>query len=258
LADAVVTGLAVAAVKGTRVRPVTHVELGPHGAEGNRAFYVVDERGRMVNGKQLGELQAVVSDYDLKGGTLDLSFPDRRSAWGAVRYGEKMPTRLGSVEVWGREVVGPWAAALSEFTGRSLRLVEAGPLGIDRGRRGAVSLISSSSVRRLAEVGGTDGVDARRFRMLVEIDGVEAHEEDGWVGRRVRVGPALVAMHGNVGRCLVTSRDPDSGEIDLPTLDLLGSYRREVDSTEPLPFGIHGEVLKAGSVSIGDSVALDG
>jgi uncharacterized protein YcbX len=70
------------------------------------------------------------------------------------------------------------------------------------------------------------------------------------------VGAALLRMHGHVGRCLITSRDPDSGEIDLPTLDLLGEYRRDLESTEPLPFGIHGAVLEGGTVRVGDAVAL--
>jgi uncharacterized protein YcbX len=92
--------------------------------------------------------------------------------------------------------------------------------------------------------------------MLIEVDGVHAHEEDGWVGRRIHVGEATLAMHGHVGRCLITSRDPESGEVDLPTLDLLGEYRRDLDSTEPLPFGIYGEVLHGGTVRIGDPVEL--
>ena len=60
---------------------------------------------------------------------------------------------------------------------------------------------------------------------------------------------------GHVGRCLVTSRDPETGEVDLPTLDLLGAYRRDLDTTEPLPFGIYGEVLVPGVVRVGDAVA---
>ena len=35
---------------------------------------------------------------------------------------------------------------------------------------------------------------------------------------------------------------------------LIGAYRRELDSTEPLPFGIYGEVLEGGAVSVGDEV----
>ena len=94
--------------------------------------------------------------------------------------------------------------------------------------------------------------------MLIEVDGVAPYEEDSWVGRKVRIGPTLVAMHGNVGRCLITGLDPESGITTLPTLDLLGSYRRELETTEPLPFGIYGEVLEPGPVAIGDPVAVEG
>ena len=105
------------------------------------------------------------------------------------------------------------------------------------------SLISRASLRAAGR-GRPDAtaVDARRFRMLIEVDGVDAHAEDGWVGRACRIGGAVVRFHGHVGRCLITSRDPDTGVVDLPTLDLLGAYRGELDTTEPLPFGIYGEV----------------
>ena len=94
--------------------------------------------------------------------------------------------------------------------------------------------------------------------MLIEIEGVAAHAEDRWVGRRVRVGESLLTMHGHVGRCLITTRDPDTAETDLPTLDVLRSYRGGETSTEPLPFGIYGEVLEGGVVRLGDPVSLDG
>jgi uncharacterized protein YcbX len=62
-----------------------------------------------------------------------------------------------------------------------------------------------------------------------------------------------VAFRGHVGRCLVTSQSPDTGVVDLPTLELL-SYRRGAATTEPLAFGVFGEVLEPGTVRIGDSV----
>ena len=37
---------------------------------------------------------------------------------------------------------------------------------------------------------------------------------------------------------------------------MLGRYRAETETTEPLPFGIHGEVLEPGRVALGDAVAL--
>ncbi len=251
-----VTRLAITPVKGMRLRTVEQVELDRRGARGNRTFHVIDERGRMINGKQCGELQTVVADYDHAARALELTFPDGAVAHGRVALGKPLQTRFFSRIAEVRLVEGPWSEALSAHLGRSVRLVEP-EIGVDRGLRGAISLISRASLTRLAREAGEDEVDARRFRMLIEIDGVRAHQEDDWIGRRLRFGGAELRMNGHVGRCLVTSRDPETGVIDLPTLDALGSYRRDLHSTEPLPFGVYGEVLEPGIVRVGDVVSLD-
>ena len=49
-----VTALAVTPVKGMRLRAVDAVELSELGARGNRAFYVIDEKRRLMNGKGAG------------------------------------------------------------------------------------------------------------------------------------------------------------------------------------------------------------
>jgi uncharacterized protein len=253
---AVVVGLAVTAIKGTRLREVEQIELGQDGARENRRFYLIDERGRMINGKIIGELQTVVADYSDEGRTLRLEFPHGRIVEDEIRLGDRITTRFFSQATDGWLVEGPWEAALSDHFGVSLRLVEAGDRGtaVDRGGYGAASLISRASLDRLARAGGKDAIDTRRFRMLIEIDGVGAHEEDQWVGRSVQIGDSIVAFNGHVGRCLITSRDPDTGVVDLPTLDLLGDYRHHIASTEPLPFGIYGQVLEPGTVRVGDPV----
>lgn len=252
-----VTGLATTPVKGTRLNQVKSISLDRDGARGNRSFYVIDEHGRMVNGKVHGALQTVVSDYDGDGGELTLTFASGASVTAPVQYGNTVATRFFSSERDGRELLGPFSAALSEQLGLPLRLIGT-EAGVDRGRDGGASIISRGSLEKLAKVLGSEPIDARRFRMLVEIDGVGAHEEDGWVGRRVRIGNALVAMHGHVGRCMITTRHPETGAVDLRTLHALASYRSDHDSTEPLPFGVYGEVLEGGTVSIGDPVSLDG
>ena len=231
------------------------IELDELGARGNRAFCVIDDRGRMVNAKRFASLLTVRSRH--RDGELVLTFPDGSLAGGPVQYGETLPIKFFSHECEARLLVGPWTEALSDYIGKPLRLVEP-EVGVDRGRDGGVSVISRASVQHLAEVAAEDSVDVRRFRMLIEVDGVAPYEEDSWVGRKVRIGPTLVAMHGNVGRCLITGLDPESGITTLPTLDLLGSYRRDLETTEPLPFGIYGEVLEPGPVVIGDPVAVQG
>ena len=253
--EIVVTGLAITPVKGTRLRLVERVELGVEGVRENRRFYVIDARDRMLNAKVLGDLQTVVADYDDAGRQLTLTFPDGGMAAAEVRLGEEVRTRFFSRHLTGRVLEGPWSEALSAHVGQPLRLVEPVDGGaVDRGRGGAVSLISRASLGRLAAQAGEDQIDPRRFRMLIEIDGVPAHHEDRWVGTTARVGSARVAWGGHVGRCLITSRHPETAKIDLPTLDLLGDYRGDMDSTEPLPFGIYGAVLEPGTVAIGDGL----
>ena len=49
---------------------------------------------------------------------------------------------------------------------------------------------------------------------------------------------------------------PETGEIDLPTLDIVRDYRGETRSTEALPFGIYGEVVRECTVRVGDAVTV--
>jgi uncharacterized protein YcbX len=256
--DIVVVALATTPVKGMRVRSPSSLELGPHGVAGDRRFYLVDERGRLMNGKHVGMLPSVEADYAADARTLVLTLPDGSVVDGTVELGEPIDTRFFSRSARARPVLGPWSRALSDHFERPLRLVEsAGAASLDRGSRGAVSLMSRASLGELADVAGEGAVDARRFRMTVEIDGVGAHEEDAWIGRNVRVGAALVRMHGHVGRCSTTTRHPEKGLVDLPVLDLLRSYRGGLDTTEPLAFGVYGEVLEGGRVAVGDAVAVE-
>jgi uncharacterized protein len=251
----VVSALATTPVKGLRICARSEVMLDSTGVSENRRFYLIDERARMVNGKRIGILSAVRADFDAEAGRLTMLFPDGSEISGVVELDGEVETRFFSGRPIARLVAGPWSQALSSYTGTELRLVQADPDrgGVDRGPAGAVSLISEASVARLEAVADGRAVDSRRFRMLVEVAGPAAHEEDEWVGRTARIGEARVAFRGHVGRCLVTSQSPDTGVVDLPTLELL-SYRRGLPTSEPLAFGVYGEVIEPGLVRVGDGV----
>lgn len=255
---AVVTALSTTPVKGLRICARSEITLERAGATDNRRFYLVDKDGRMVNGKRIGILSSVLADYYPALAHLTMTFPDDSQASGIVELAGEIETRLLSRTPTAHLVSGPWSQAISSYTGKQLRLVQADTIdgGVDRGAKGSVSLISAASVARLEQLAGGRTVDSRRFRMLIEIAGLDAHDEDEWVGRTVRVGDARVFMRGHVGRCLVTNQSPDSGLLDLPTLELL-SYRRGLQTTEPLAFGVYGEVLEPGAVRIGDAVTPD-
>src|SRR5262245_24058014 len=170
---------------------------------------------------------------------LTLVFPDGARVGGAVELGEPVEVTLYGDPHASRRVIGPWEDALSAFAGRPLTLLWSESHATDRGTGGGdVSLVSRGSLERLGEEAGADApVDGRRFRMLFEIDGVPAHEEDAWIGSTVHLGEAEVVVNGDVGRCVVTSQDPDRGVTDLDTLGTLARYRPD-GRVEPLPFGV--------------------
>jgi uncharacterized protein YcbX len=117
------------------------------------------------------------------------------------------------------------------------------------------TLVSNGSLEALERAAGeTQPVDGRRFRMTIGIDGVEPHAEDGWIGALVRVGGATVAVREHVGRCAVTTLDPDRGVRDLDTLGVITAYRGDVQTREPIPFGVWCEVVEPGRVAVGDPV----
>jgi uncharacterized protein YcbX len=179
-------------------------------------------------------------------------------AAGALELAEPIETIFFGRPAAGRLVAGPWSGALSAWSGIDLRLVMSDEVGAanDRGPDAGVSIVSAASIADLARAGGAEGLDSRRFRMLLEVDGVEPYAEDTWIDHDVRIGGAVVHPLGNVGRCVVTTCDPETAERDFDTLGVLATYRRDIETTEPLPLGVVGDVVTPGRVRIGDPVRL--
>jgi uncharacterized protein YcbX len=229
------------------------------GVRGDRRFYLVDDEGALVNAKRVPRLLAV--EATAENGRLRLRLPDDTTIEADVRLGdERLETNFYGRPVVGRVVEGPWRDALSELAGRRVRLArtEREGDGVDRGRMAGATLVSRGSLEALqAAAGATSPVDGRRFRMTIGIDGVVAHAEDGWIGERLRIGGAVVAVRAHVGRCAVTTRDPDTGIRDLDTLGLIAEYRGDVQTREPLPFGVWCQVVEPGPVAVGDPVEVE-
>lgn len=247
----------MAPVKSLGLVSVDRVELETTGVRGDRRFYLIDDDGCLANVKRVPRLLAVrpaVVD-----GRLLLRFPDGAMVEGDVELGEAVETSFFGRPVVGRLVTGPWGEALSELAGVPVRLArtEREGDGYDRGPEAAASLVSTGSLEALREAAGAGTpVDGRRFRMTIGVDASEPHLEDGWIGSRVRVGGAVVVARDRVGRCAVTTRDPDTGERTLDTLGAIAAYRGDVPTREPLPFGVWCSVAEPGPVAVGDPVEV--
>jgi uncharacterized protein YcbX len=246
--------IAIAPVKSMALAFLDRAELGLDGIAGDRAFALIDESSRLVNGKRAGRLATVVVEHDLASGGLTMRFPDATVATGKLTLGQPIRPIFSRGERPAHLVEGPWSAAISDWSGQSLRLVAmADGEGLDRGP--TATLLSTAALAELAAAGGADqSLDRRRFRMTFGIDGVPAYAEDGWLGGEVRIGGALVRVAGNVGRCAVTTQDPDTGRPSFDTLHALNHSRGHLPTSEPLPFGVWAEVTKPGAVALGDPV----
>lgn len=250
-----VVRISVAPVKSLGLVHPDEVELESHGVRGNRRFWLVDADGRLFNNKRNGPMIRIRPEWNEETRRLVLVFPDGERVEGIVELGDAVDAEMYGQPHPSHRVLGPWEDAISTFVGRPLTLLFADGHAADRGYMGGtVSLVSRGSLERLREeAGAKEPVDGRRFRMLFEIDGVRAHEEDEWLGTQVRVGDATIRLNGDVGRCVVTTHDPDRGITDLDTLGVLARYRRE-GRNEPLPFGVYGAVAVPGRVRVGDTV----
>lgn len=241
-----------------------HLVLTEMGVTNDRRFYLIDDRGRLVDRLLAGELVKVAAETNDDASWLRMTFPDGAVVEGDVQLDEPVQTDIYNRQAIGHVVGGPWAAALEPFAHRRVLLVRCDKPGGTRIKpgetqvRNAVSLVSDGSLRELAAQLAVDGVDGRRFRMLIEVEGAGAHEEDTWIGRDVAVGSAVLQITKPDARCAITTQDPDTGERDLDTLRTLLRYRgfRANDPEHKIDFGVLGEVRKPGRISIGDELAI--
>jgi uncharacterized protein YcbX len=252
-----VVAINVAPVKALGLVHPQEIHLNERGVAGDRRFWLVDEERRLFNDKRCGPLVQVRPEWDEATAVLALTFPDGARVEAVVEVEpEPFEVQMYGYPLASRVVVGPWSEALSELAGQRLTLLRADEGAPDRLYAGGASVVSRASLAEVAARGGErEPLDGRRFRMLFELDGVEAHEEDEWIGRRLRVGEALLQVNGDVGRCAVTTHDPDTGLPDFDTLKVLAAYRRD-GVKEPLPLGIYASVVEPGRVRVGDALTV--
>lgn len=112
-----------------------------------------------------------------------------------------------------------------------------------------ISVISTATIRALTEVSGVAN-DQRRFRMNFVVDlGDEPFAEKAWVGKQVRIGDVVVAIHQQDRRCNMITLDPESGASTPAVLKKCG----ELNEAHA---GVYGSVLVEGSVNVGASLEV--
>lgn len=245
-----VSALAIAPVKGMRLQRSTEIQLGRHGVAGDREFLIVDAACRLLLTARNPGLLRIEPSWDPARNLLALRFPDGSVVQDAPGPGIATVTRMyDGREIPGQLIPGPLSAALSGYLGRAVHLFQraADHLGADDL---PVTLMCEASLHALAaEFTGT-APDPRRFRMTITVTGADPWAEHSWSGQQVAIADVRLGVLAPVPRCVITTRNPESGATDARILHALAHLRGKNDIT----FGVWCEIIQPGHIQVGDLV----
>ncbi len=249
-----VARFSIAPVRSLGLEHPTEIDVTELGVVEDRRFYLTDDSNRLVDRIVVGRLVVVSAHTDPDATTVRMTFPDGTVIEDEVQLGDPVETHIHGRTGVGHVVIGPWAAALEPIAGRPIILVRCDRPGGTRAGN-PTSIISDGSLRELAANAGVDEVDPRRFRMLIDLEGARAHEEDTWIGGRIAIGDAVLRVTKPDARCAITTQDPDTGERDLDTLRTIIGYRGLRDGKHA-DFGVLADVEQPGRMRLGDEVRV--
>jgi uncharacterized protein YcbX len=248
-----VAGLWRYPVKSMQGEARSSVDIGRYGLEGDRHFGLLDiASGTIMSAKRDGRLLQA------------------RALMAGIELTVRLPTGETTL------ATGPQVdTALSAWLGRAVRLVAARPEGQAtyempsdfeddesepvswQGPYGSfadqspIHLLTTASLRGMAAERPDLQWESARFRpnILIEAEGSELVEE-GWLHRRIMVGPVELEVRKPCSRCVMTTRAQPGG-IERQ-LDIL----RHVNTAHATNLGVLARVVQGGQVEIGQEVSL--
>jgi len=113
----------------------------------------------------------------------------------------------------------------------------------------SVTINSMNSLQDLSDRIGTE-VSQLRFRGNLWIENAEPWAELDWVGQTIQIGEARLKVIERTERCTATSSNPVTGDRDIDMIKTLKDNWGHQD------FGVRAEVIRSGSIQIGDPVQV--
>ena len=267
------TSLHVYPVKGCHRVDLVDAEVQPWGLSGDRRWMPVDAGGKVVSQREEPRL-ALVRPSIVDNG-LVLAAPGMPEV--------KVPAIAGrqvDVDIWGYRLPASPAGAdvdgwFAEYLGYPLRLV-----WLDDPTRRVVNqkygapgdrvsfadgypllLANAASLDELNDwIAGGDHpqegpLPMTRFRPNVVVEGAPAWAEDGWLGRRIRIGEVVFRAAKPSDRCVMTTQDQETGAKGREPLRTLAKHR---EVNQLLLFGTNLIPDGTGTLHIGDRVEVLG
>lgn len=183
-------------------------------------------------------LMAISGSLDEATATLTLTHPDRPAL--SFRPGD--PADTPRFLDWVRPLCPPDRA-------QPARIYSAADFAMTDTDYQSVSILSLTSN---ADLGARMGLDLSplRWRGNLWLEGFEPWAERGWIGRRIRIGDAVLAVEEHIVRCLATTANPETGLRDADTLGALKALHGAAE------FGVYARVIGGGVIRPGDEVEV--
>ncbi|MFE3838354.1 MOSC domain-containing protein [Pseudogemmobacter sonorensis] len=152
-------------------------------------------------------------------------------------------------EVEGARLID-WLAPISpQERFRPVALVRAPGRAMTDSAYPSVSIKNHASNAALSAHMGLD-LSPHRWRGNLWLSGFAPWAEFDWIGRRLRIGAAVLEVTERVGRCKATTANPETGRVDA---DTLAALRETVGAQD---FGVFATVIEPGPIARGDRVEL--
>ncbi|WP_414896817.1 MOSC domain-containing protein [Rhodovulum sp. YEN HP10] len=185
-------------------------------------------------GAKAPQLMAIGARLNDAAGQITLTHPDRPDLTFS-------PDSEGSALIdWVRPLMPADRAA-------STRIVRVPGRGMTDSAFPSVSLLGLASLEALSGKLG-QSLSPLRFRGNFWIEGLAPFAEFDWIGRKIRLGRAVIEMRERITRCMATAANPETGERDADTLGALQAGWGHKQ------FGVYAEVIEGGRVALGDAV----
>jgi uncharacterized protein YcbX len=205
------------------------LEVDRRGFAGDRVWSVRTSEDKIGSGKNTRRFAAVPGLLELRAreqdGDVVITFPD----------GTTCSAQAGDI-----------AERLSHHVGQPVTLsVETQESHFDDG---PISLVGNASVLAVARERGQE-VDPAHFRGNILLGTSAAFEEDEWVGRRLKIGSAVLSVTASLPRCVM---------VDMKTADLQEQHGnlKAVGRLNNACLGVITTVVVPGTITTRDTVEV--
>lgn len=227
-------------LKSARGRALDSAEVGPRGLAGDRRWMLVDDSGKFLSQREHG-VMALIDIQPVTEALWQVQAPGQPPLHLPVPAGACRPVRVWRDDTEGQpahDAANAWFSAVLGMPVTAVYMPDRVQRAVDTQYAQAGDTVSYADGFPLLLIGESSLADLnarlrrpvsmRNFRPNLVVRGAPAFAEDAW--QQICIGDCVFDVVKPCSRCVLTTRDPDSGEADPdrePLRTLAGYRRRE-------------------------------